>query len=88
MKTVEAQVSEGSNPSPSATPAQRLLAARLTQVIEGRGASRRFRAVLERHPAQFTRWHRFDADARLGHTRSWLADHGSQARPARRSALP
>jgi hypothetical protein len=63
------------------------LAALLTEAIEGRGAFRRFRAVLERDPAQYTRWHRFDADARLGHARSWLADHGYQARPARHSDL-
>jgi hypothetical protein len=63
------------------------LAARLTVAIEGRGAFRRFRSVLEHDPAQFTRWHRFDADARLGHARSWLADHGYQARPARHRDL-
>jgi len=63
------------------------LAARLTEAIAGRGAFRRFRAVLERDPAEFTRWHRFDADARLGHARRWLADHGYQARPARPNDL-
>lgn len=63
------------------------LAARLTDAIEGRGAFRRFRSVLEHDAAQFTRWHRFDADARLGHARSWLADHGYQARPARHTDL-
>jgi hypothetical protein len=63
------------------------LAARLTRAIEGRGAFRRFRSVLERDPGEFTRWHRFDADARLGHARSWLADHGYQARPARHTDL-
>jgi hypothetical protein len=63
------------------------LATRLNDAIEGRGAFRRFRSVLEHHPAEFTRWHRFDADARLGHARSWLADHGYEARAARRSDL-
>jgi hypothetical protein len=58
------------------------LASRLTVAIEGRGAFGRFRAVLERDAAEFTRWHRFDADARLGHARAWLADHGYQARPS------
>jgi Uncharacterised protein family (UPF0158) len=59
------------------------LAAQLGMAVQGRGAFGRFRSVLERDPAEFTRWHRFDADARLGHARSWLADHGYQARPAR-----
>jgi hypothetical protein len=59
------------------------LAAQLGKAVQGRGAFGRFRSVLERDPAEFTRWHRFDADARLGHARSWLADHGYQARPAR-----
>ena len=63
------------------------LAAHLTEAIQGRGAFRRFRSVLEHRPAEFTRWHRFDADARLGHARSWLADAGYQARPARRHDL-
>ena len=38
------------------------LAAQLAVAIEGRGAFGRFRSVLERDPAEFTRWHRFDAD--------------------------
>jgi hypothetical protein len=63
------------------------LSSGLTLAIEGRGAFRRFRSVLEHDPAQFTRWHRFDADARLGHARSWLADHGYQARPTRHRDL-
>ncbi len=64
------------------------LASRLTRAIEGRGAFKRFRAVLERDPLEYTRWHRFDTDARLGHARSWLAAHGYEARPARRTHLP
>ena len=63
------------------------LAARLTRAIEGRGAFGRFRSVLERDPVEYTRWHRYDADARLGHARSWLAAHGYEARPARRTGL-
>jgi hypothetical protein len=63
------------------------LAAQLAAAIEGRGAFRRFRSVLERDPSEFTRWHRFEADARLGHARSWLANHGYQARPARHDSL-
>jgi hypothetical protein len=63
------------------------LAAQLAVAIEGRGAFGRFRSVLERDPPEFTRWHRFEADARLGHARSWLADHGYQARPTRHDDL-
>jgi Uncharacterised protein family (UPF0158) len=60
------------------------LAARLSHAVEGKGAFRRFRAVLEREDAaEFTRWHRFAGDARLGHARRWLSDQGYQARPAR-----
>jgi hypothetical protein len=59
------------------------LATQLTDAIGGRGAFRRFRSVLERDPTEFTRWHRFDADSRLGHARRWLADKGYQPRPAR-----
>jgi hypothetical protein len=43
--------------------------------------------VLERDPVEYTRWHRFDADARLGHARGWLAAHGFEARPVRRTDL-
>ena len=42
------------------------LAAQLAVAIEGRGTFGRFRSALERDPAEFTRWHRFDADAWLG----------------------
>lgn len=58
------------------------LAGRLRDAIDGRGAFGRFRSTLERRDqAEYTRWHRFDADARLGHARSWLASRGYQARP-------
>jgi hypothetical protein len=43
--------------------------------------------VLERDPAEFTRWHRFDADSRLRHARRWLTDKGYQPRPARHGDL-
>jgi hypothetical protein len=67
-----------------ATIEDRPLAQRLTEAIDSRGAFGRFRVVLEASdPVEYTRWHRFDADARLGHARSWLADRGYQARPLR-----
>ena len=52
------------------------LAERLTDAIAGSGAFRRFQSELSRHDDEYTRWHRFRDDARLGHARAWLADHG------------
>ena len=52
------------------------LASRLLEAISGSGAFRRFQAELSRHDDEYTRWHRFRDDARLGHARAWLADHG------------
>ncbi|MCP4085032.1 MAG: hypothetical protein GY745_08280 [Actinomycetia bacterium] len=52
------------------------LASRLTDALSGSGAFRRFRTELSRHENQYTRWHRFDDDARLGRARAWLADRG------------
>jgi hypothetical protein len=71
-----------------ATVPDQSLAERLTRAIDGRGAFGRFRSVLEHDDAEYTRWHRYDADARLGHARSWLATAGYQALPARRNLLP
>ena len=65
------------------TVADDAFAGRLRDAIGRRGAFRRFRSVLERDPAEFTRWHRFDADAKLGHGRRWLAEQGYEARPLR-----
>ncbi len=52
------------------------LAARLQAEINGSGAFRRFQAVLSRHEDEYTRWHRFRDDDRIGRARAWLADHG------------
>ena len=52
------------------------LAARLHVEINGSGAFRRFQAVLSRHEDEYTRWHRFRDDDRLGRARAWLANHG------------
>ena len=38
--------------------------------------------TLERDPDQFTRWHRYRADAELGRARHWLAEHGYQPQPS------
>lgn len=52
------------------------LTSRLTDALAGSGAFRRFHTELSRHEDEYTRWHRFREDARLGRARSWLADHG------------
>jgi hypothetical protein len=58
------------------------LAERLTDVIDGKGASHRFLALLEkRAPETLTRWHRYHEDAQIGRARSWLADQGYRAQP-------
>ena len=57
------------------------LASGLTDVVGGSGAFRRFRTELSRHEREYTRWHRFRDDARLGSARAWLADRGYQSEP-------
>lgn len=52
---------------------------RLEIALEGRGAFRRFRDVLARWPAEFTRWHDFSDERRRGRARAWLADAGYRA---------
>ncbi len=54
----------------------RALAQRLERAIQGRGAFRRFRAVLDAHPDELTRFHRFADERRRGRARRWLAEHG------------
>ncbi len=55
---------------------------RLERAIVGSGAFRRFMNTLERDPEQFTRWHRYRADAELGRARHWLTEHGYQPQPS------
>jgi hypothetical protein len=52
------------------------LASRLQAEINGSGAFRRFQVELSCHDDEYTRWHRFRDDARLGRARAWLADCG------------
>lgn len=52
------------------------LVARLQAEINGSGAFRRFQAELSRHDDEYTRWHRFRDEYRLGRARELLADHG------------
>ena len=49
---------------------------RLSDAMVGSGAFRRFETELSRYEDEYTRWHRFREDARLGRARSWLASHG------------
>lgn len=57
------------------------LASRLTDALVGSGAFRQFHTELSRHEGEYTRWHRFRDDARLGRARAWLADRGYQSKP-------
>ena len=57
------------------------VAERLSIAIEGKGAFRRFRDVLERWPQEVTRWHAFSDDRRRGRARVWLADAGYRPQP-------
>jgi hypothetical protein len=52
------------------------LADRLTRAISGRGAFRRFKAVLSHRPELFTRWHGFSNERQRGRARAWLAVEG------------
>ena len=52
------------------------LAGRLSDAIAGTGAFRRFHDELSRNDDEYTRWHRWRDDRRLGRARAWLAEHG------------
>lgn len=49
---------------------------RLGIAIQGRGAFRRFRDVLDRWPDELDRWHEFRDERQRGRAREWLADAG------------
>ena len=58
------------------TVSDELLQELLNVAIQGRGAFRRFKDVLARHPGEQQRWFEFQA-ARLGaRAREWLAEEG------------
>ena len=52
------------------------LAGRLHDAIAGTGAFRRFHDELRSNDDEYTRWHRWRDDRRLGRARAWLAEHG------------
>ncbi len=49
---------------------------RLGIAIQGRGAFRRFRDVLEGWPDELERWFEFSGERKRGRARAWLADAG------------
>jgi uncharacterized protein UPF0158 len=50
----------------------------LDVAIQGRGAFRRFKDVLARHPAEQQRWFDFQASRVKARAREWLTDEGYQ----------
>ncbi len=51
----------------------------LEVAIQGRGAFRRFKEVLARHPAEQQRWFDFQAARSEARAREWLAEEGCEA---------
>lgn len=62
----------------TATIADRRLADRLDNALEGRGAFRRFRDMLADREDEAERWQVFSDERVRGRARSWLALHGYQ----------
>jgi hypothetical protein len=62
------------------------LADGLAVAIQGKGAFRRFRDVLNRSPHEMSRWLAFSDDRRVGRARAWLAGVGY--RPVAQSVPP
>jgi len=54
----------------------RTAAEKLSSAIEGRGAFRRFRRVVDAHDEIHTRWSGYAEERRLGRARAWLARAG------------
>lgn len=54
----------------------------LDVAIQGRGAFRRFKDVLARHPAEQQRWFDFQAARLDARAREWLAEEGLSSEPA------
>jgi hypothetical protein len=49
---------------------------KLTIALDGRGAFRRFRSVLDRHPDELERWYKFKDDWMRDEAIQWLLDNG------------
>ena len=54
----------------------------LNVAIQGRGAFRRFKDVLARHPTEQQRWFDFQAARLDARAREWLAEEGLSSEPA------
>jgi hypothetical protein len=54
------------------------LADRLERAIHGRKAFHRFRAELDHHPDELTRFHQVADERQRGRARRWLAEHGAR----------
>jgi hypothetical protein len=63
-----------------ATVSDRALAEKLERALSG-PKYRRFRDLLERSPAEASRWHAFTDDRQLGRARAWLAAAGYRPDP-------
>jgi len=59
----------------------RTAAEKLSSAIDGRGAFRRFRRVLDAHDELHTRWSGYAEERRLGRARAWLARAGYRPVP-------
>ena len=60
----------------------------LSTAITGRGAFRRFKDALARHPEVADRWYAFSEDRVRGRARAWLAAKGYTPRPTRSPSPP
>lgn len=58
------------------TVAGKELKAKLTVALDGKGAFRRFRNVLDRHPGELERWYKFKEDWMRDEAIQWLLENG------------
>jgi hypothetical protein len=64
------------------------IADRLAMAIDGKGAFRRFRDLLQRWEQVEDDWYRFSDERRRGRARSWLASVGYRPKPPEPTAGP
>lgn len=48
----------------------------LQVAVDGKGASRRFQAALDRHESHWVDWRVWSSERRMGRAREWMADEG------------
>lgn len=61
---------------------------RLLEALDGRGAFRRFRQLLERNKRASERWHKYEQDWEREWLCDWLLHHGIDPGPARQPRSP